>query len=268
MARATSSSIAATFTSEVNSGRVMPAAASSGMPRFSTIAARTASSFSDAHSSASVIAAANSATSSGSLSSSCCVVMSTSSGQAGDRRLVGVHDEVAAGADDLRHERVGHPRGVDVAGVELRLRVGEGDLDELDRRGVSAVILHGLHDRDVAGGAEAVDRDALAREVLRGRDAGVRERDDGVDVLALGERAGVVADDDDAEVLQVGADGSERLADGELDVAAQQRRDGLGAALGGHDLDLEAVLLEDALVDGAPQGAGLGDGQRGDADGA
>ena len=41
----TSSSMAATSTSEVNSGSVMPAAASSGMPRLSTIAARTASSF-------------------------------------------------------------------------------------------------------------------------------------------------------------------------------------------------------------------------------
>ena len=72
--------------------------------------------------------------------------------------------------------------------------------------------------------------------------------------------------DDDAEVLQVGADRAERLADGELDVAAEQRGDRLGAALRGDDLDLESVLLEDARLDRAPEGAGLGDGQRGDAD--
>ena len=37
--------------------------------------------------------------------------------------------------------------------------------------GVAAVVLDGLHDRDVARSAEAVDRDLLAREILRARDA-------------------------------------------------------------------------------------------------
>ena len=68
----------------------------------------------------------------------------------------------------------------------------------------------------------------------------------------LGLAAGVVADDDDAEVLQVGAERAERLADRELDVAAEECRDRLGPALGGHDLDLDAVVGEDPLVDRAP----------------
>ena len=113
---------------------MMPAAASSGISMLVEIAARTASSFAVAQSSASVMAAAKSETRSGSESISSCVVMLVSRAQPGDRGLVRVHDEVAAAVHDPRHERVGNPGGVDVAGFELGLGVGEADLDELDRR--------------------------------------------------------------------------------------------------------------------------------------
>src|SRR5690606_11806880 len=112
------------------------------------------------------------------------------------------------------------PAGVDVAGGELSLDVGEADLDELDRARVSASRLDGGHDGHVAGSAEAVDRDALAGEVLDVGDAGGSRGDNGVDVLALLEAGGVVGEHLDAEVTELCAEGAESLADGELDVAA------------------------------------------------
>ena len=187
--------------------------------------------------------------------------------EAGNGRLVGLDHRCSAAADDHPAERVGRPRGIHRPRLELCRHVGEGDLDELDRRGVAAVVLHGLADRQVARRADRVDRDLLAGEVGGTRDARVAEGDDGVHVGALGEAVGVVADDDDAEVLRVGADRAEGLADRELDVAAEERGDRVRAALGGHDLDLETVVFEDALFDRAPQGAGLGDRERGDPDG-
>src|SRR5690606_12764518 len=147
----------------------------------------------------------------------------------------------------------------DRACFELCLDVGERNLDELDRGGVAAVSIDGGPDREVTGGAEAVDGDLLAGEILRGGQARGSESDDGVDVVAFGEAVCVVADDGDTEVLQVGADRPERLTDGELDITAEERRDGLRAALCWNDLDLEAVIGEDPLVDRGPQGAGLGD---------
>ena len=186
-------------------------------------------------------------------------------GESRDRRLVGGHDRDAAAAHDHSAERVGRPRGIHRPRLELGRHVGEGDLDELDRRRVAAVVLDGLADREVTGRADRVDRHLLAGEVCRTRDARVAERDDGVHVVALGVAVGVVADDHDAEVLLVGADRTERLADRELDVAADQGGDGVRATLGGHDLDLETVVREDPLVDGRPEGAGLGDRERRDA---
>ncbi len=171
---ATSSSIAATSTSEVNSGRVMPAAASSGMPRFVHDRRRAPHPRSRTPTQRFGHRGGEAGDELGVAVDQLLRGDVHQQRQTRDRRLVGVHDEVAARAHDLRHERVRHPGGVDVAGIELRLRVGEGDLDELDRRGVAAVVLHGLHDRDVTGSAEAVDRDALAGEVLRRGDAGVR----------------------------------------------------------------------------------------------
>ena len=94
------SSRLSTSRSDVNIGRVMPAAASSGISRFVAIAARTASSFAAAHSSASVIAAEYSATSSGSSSISFCVVMLVSTREAGNGGLVRVARRRAAGAGD------------------------------------------------------------------------------------------------------------------------------------------------------------------------
>ena len=211
----------------------MPAAASSGISRFVAIAARTASSLPDAHSSASAIAAEKSATSSGSSSRSCLRGDVGQHGQPGDRRLVRVHDEVAAAARRSSHERVGHPRGVHVAGLELGRHVGEGDLDELDRRGVAAVVLHGLQMVRSPAAPRLLTETFLPARSAGPRDAGVAERDDGVHVVALGEAVGVVADDDDAEVLLVGADRAERLADRELDVAAEQGGDGLAPPCAG-----------------------------------
>lgn len=96
-------------------------------------------------------------------------------------------------------------------------------------------------------------------------DAGILERHDRVDVLALRQARREVAEHRHAEILETGAEGPEGLADGELDVTAHERGDRLGAALGGHDLDVEAVLLEDALVDAHLQRDLIADRERGDA---
>ena len=98
-----------------------------------------------------------------------------------------------------------------------------------------------------------------AGQLRRPGDAGLGRGHNRVDVVARRVRGRVVADHDDAEVLQVRPERPERLPDGELDVAAEQRGDGLRAALGRQHLDREAVLGEDPGLHAAPECGRFGD---------
>lgn len=179
-----------------------------------------------------------------------------------------MHDERATASDDLRHERLRNPSSVDVARGKLCFHVGEGNLNELDGARVSTGGLDGRHDGHVAGGAEAVDRDLLASEIGDARDARGSRGHYRIHVLAGFEARSVVGQDLDTQVTELRTDGTERLADGELDVSAQESGDCLRATLGGHNLDIEEVVFEDAGVDGGPQGSRFGNRQGGHRDAA
>ena len=126
---------------------------------------------------------------------------------------------------------------------------------------VHAGLVQRLHEREVGQLEQRCRRDLLAGEVL--------ER---LDVAALGdhdldrEGARVVAGDGDRghglDRHVVGAGGQQRrwVAPDEVGVAAHQRRHE-GGGLDERDLEVDAVVLEDALLLGQHEGRDLSDGQ-------
>jgi hypothetical protein len=144
--------------------------------------------------------------------------------------------------------------------------VGERDLDPFDEALVAAGLLDRVLGRDGHDVGEVVDRDEAALEVCRGLDVGVRRDDQGAEAAlrAGGRRA--VGDVADVQALLDRDHHGDDVAEGELHVAGDDVGHGLGPAAGRGDLDVQALLLEEALLDAEPQGRGVGDRDGGDGD--
>src|SRR3954453_16139676 len=100
-------------------------------------------------------------------------------------RLERVRDLVRALRLALAHERLDDERGVDAAGVERAVGVGEWDLDVLDLLVVRAGLLHRVVDREGADVVEVFARDGLALERLEVLDRAALLREDRVPGAAV-----------------------------------------------------------------------------------